>query len=429
VNSSHRKIMRKRIILDFLIGLLLLIYLFAILRTSNLDLNNDFRTFYISAESFMRGENIYSSNALGTEQFKAEIDAAPVLHPNLNPPFFTLLVLPFATLNYNFAFSIFSILSVLSGAIAIWAIHRELFTNDSKPVLRPTLVLYLAYFPTLAAIILGQLSIYLLLILTLVWVHSRQGRDEATGILLGLALAVKLYTGLFLIFFLIRRRWRVVAWYITSFIIFNFVSLLLFRIDTFKNYLETLVSIYWYNAVWNASFLGFSSRIIQNINGTSIESTARVVSLLLSLSLLALILWIAWPDKKRVSEKLALQRYDLCFALYLVAMLLISPLGWMYYFPLLLFPFLIIWRIANQYNQSKLAKVAIAAWLLSTIPVLQNSTVGNNIFLTLIRGGIYSYSLLILISILLYQIISLKKMEAQTDPQIGNKIVQTIPSF
>jgi hypothetical protein len=374
----------------------------------------------------MRGENIYSSKALGVEQFKSENNGAHVLHPNLNPPFFTLLVLPFATLNYKLAFTIFSFLSVLSGAIALWTIDRELFTNDSKQVLGPALVLYLAYFPTLATVVLGQISIFLLFILTLVWVVSRSGRDKAAGILLGLALAVKLYTGLFLIFYLVRRRWRVVTWYITSFILFNYVSILVFGIETYKYYLETLRNIYWYDAVWNASIMGFSSRIFQNIYGSINESPARIVSLLLSFSLLAVIIWINWQNNKRNSQRLTLQRYDLSFALYLVAMLLISPLGWMYYFPLLLFPLLVNWRIASQFKQSKLAKVAIAAWLLSTIPVLQNSTAGDNIFLTLSTGGIYTYSLLILISALLYQIFTLKKIEEQNEHRIKNQIIQTI---
>jgi hypothetical protein len=107
-------------------------------------------------------------------------------------------------------------------------------------------------------------------------------------------------------------------------------------------------------------------------------------------------------------------------------MLLISPLGWMYYFPLLLLPFLIIWRIANQYKQSKLAKVAIVAWMLSTIPILQNSTAGGNILVILSQGGVYFYSLLILISVLLYQIFILKKEQKRNELQIEKKIIQTI---
>jgi hypothetical protein len=429
VNSPAREFLGKSKILDLFLGLLLFIYLFTIIRTSNLELNNDFRSFYTSARSFLKGEDIYLNEDPNEERPATRNDTIQVFHPNLNPPFFTLLVLPFGSLNYKFAFSIFSFLSVFSGVIAIWTINRKLFFANSKQVLRPALVLYLAFFPTLAAVVLGQISIYLLLILTIIWVVSRTGRDKTAGLLLGLALAVKLYTGLFLVFFLVRRRWRVVTWYIISFIILNLVSLFVLGINTFKNYLDTLRNIYWYDAVWNASFLGFSSRVFQNIYGSSYESPARMVGLLLSLLLLAAILWVTWSDNKLTTGRLVLQRYDLSFALYLVAMLLISPLGWMYYFPLLLLPFLIIWRIANQCNQIKLAKVTIAAWLLSTIPILQNSTAGENFFVTLSQGGVYSYSLLISSGILLHQILTLKKMDERNTPQFENKTIQTITTI
>ncbi len=84
---------------------------------------------------------------------------------------------------------------------------------------------------------------------------------------------------------------------------------------------------------------------------------------------------------------------DLGFVLALIIMLLISPLGWIYYFPFLLLP---VWLIIKQEHSkgSRMSTwIASGLWIaLAILPMLANSS--NRVVFFLIQSGFYSYALL-----------------------------------
>ena len=60
---------------------------------------------------------------------------------------------------------------------------------------------------------------------------------------------------------------------------------------------------------------------------------------------------------------------DLAFSSYIVIMLLVSPLGWIYYFPFLLIPLTAIWKGSHLLGGGgSFRTLAVLAWLLSTMP-------------------------------------------------------------
>ena len=110
--------------------------------------------------------------------------------------------------------------------------------------------------------------------------------------------------------------------------------------------------------------------------------------------------WPGFPGLARLSE----ERYDLWFSLTIVAMLLISPLGWMYYFPCLLIPLAVAWRSSNKTSFKHGYKLLIAfAFLLTTIPqLLIYSADMNDAITCFVWAGFYFYSLLLFSGILIY---------------------------
>ena len=60
--------------------------------------------------------------------------------------------------------------------------------------------------------------------------------------------------------------------------------------------------------------------------------------------------------------------FDLVFSLTIVSMLLISPLGWIYYYVLLIIPFIVAWSAAMYLDEKILKGMVIAAWILCSIP-------------------------------------------------------------
>jgi hypothetical protein len=96
--------------------------------------------------------------------------------------------------------------------------------------------------------------------------------------------------------------------------------------------------------------------------------------------------------------------FDLLFSLALVSSLLISPLGWSYYFTLLIIPLVISWQVVNFFKSNILRIMVVIAWILTTIPFQHiNPSEFSNLQLFTI-GNIYSIGLLLFFVILLFSV-------------------------
>jgi MFS family permease len=267
-------------------------------------------------------------------------------------------------------------------------------------------IILLCYFPTWVNIASGQFGLFLLGSVILIWLSARKEKYLLAGVILGIAMSVKIFLGLFLIFFAAQRRWRVLFWAASIFIICNIVSLSIFGLSEYKQHLELLKESHLYiNASWNASFSAFFTRIFggaENIPFIDFPVFAYGVAYSLSFLLILLLIRTAWPQPQ---ENSPLIRFDIGYSLTIVAMLLISPFGWMYYFPSLIIPLLVLWHASSTLKTSKLYKfLIVVAWILSCLPTqLINSeeTLMDLPIVWFITSGYYFYALIIFCGLLL----------------------------
>ena len=352
-------------------GVLVAFYLLSINAWSDHPEKSDFTKFYASTRFLLEGGDIYSPVPI--DAFSASPDASrrreDTPHQNLNPPFQTLLLAPLGLLGYRAAFWMWSTLALLSGIAGATLIGRTIQKErEGTRWLSGFLILLLAYFPTWLSILCGQFSLLLLLLLAVAWAASRSGKDQMAGIALGLAMSLKVFVGLFLLFFLVRRRWRLLCWFIGTFLACGLVALAALGMDSYQQYQTVLSSVTWYAASWNASFMGFFTRIFGGSENTPLINTPGLAYALAygsSLWVTLCLIWLAWPRPDTSSP----ERFDLGVSMTLVAMLLISPLGWMYYFPLLFLPAVVAWRVSDMFvSASRYKATIVLAWLLSTIP-------------------------------------------------------------
>jgi hypothetical protein len=157
-----------------------------------------------------------------------------------------------------------------------------------------------------------------------------------------------------------------------------------------------LSNITWYAASWNASFLGFFTRIFggsENVPLVNLPTVAQTLTRMGSLLLILCLAWLAWPRSQESSP----DRFDLGFSLTITGMLLISPLGWMYYFPTLLIPAVVAWRVVRGLEaRIWYQAIIILAWLLSTIPhALIPAPQMDSPQLWFFWAGVYFYALLL----------------------------------
>lgn len=338
------------------------VYINQIIIASNNLFSTDFYKFYQSVRFYFAGQNIYSDIIRPLNQIESlALHKTHIILPSdLNPPFLTMLLTPYAWLSYGQALLCWSVITFFSTVLGISLVIKSYPSAWQNPTIRMYLLAaLLIYFPSYANFFLGQLSSILLLITTAAWLNCRKKSYGTAGVLLGFALCLKLFFGLFLLFFLIRKQWRALCLMIITYLSCCFSALIFFGVATYQNYLFTLNHIRWYASSWNASLLGFFYRVF----GIGHEGNHPLINaplfghfLYTALALLLLIYFIyqirqSYQQENNLIEMKATDELDWQFSLTLVVMLLLSPLAWLYYFTLLMIPFITIVRLSHKLKQ------------------------------------------------------------------------------
>ncbi|MGZ8191386.1 MAG: glycosyltransferase family 87 protein [Methylococcaceae bacterium] len=385
---------------------------------------SDFYKFYLSSSSLLQGQAIYwtvpdrsaqtshcrqgSENKLNQQ----ELDAMPkairlCLHPNLNPPLFVALTAPFALLDYPQAWWLWSFVSFISG---LWALML-IFKSDTLPTVDPKIKAliglgFFAYFPTFANSSYGQLTLFLFLDVTLAWLALRNMRNWAAGCWLGAAASIKPFFGLFLIALLISRNWRAACAFIAVCGLGFLLGGLLAGFSAYPDYFTVLREVNWQAVAWNGSYAGFFTRFF---GGPAIKAwmdapmLAKGLPAVCSIATVGVLVAVAVKLAKSAGQKLCA---DALVAITIPAMLLISPLGWNYYFPLLLISFIVIWNLSVNLSNGRIYRLLLILVTIPTIPWKPYITFSYSPRLWFWDAGVYFYLLLstfLLITFLAYQ--------------------------
>jgi uncharacterized membrane protein SirB2 len=317
-------------------------------------LYSDFGKFYHSQQMFIQGKNIYTPiyfvrNKLDTSTHatKAKPTHSKVakLGGNLNPPFFTLISFPLAYISYPHALLVWTLLSILAGALGILLLQQKLDPhNFSSSYALLLLIALFSYFPSFLTLQFGQVSLLLLPLLVLGWRAAHDKKTIWAAIFLGIATSLKPFIGLFLFYFLMRKEWRGLYAFLATLFSCALIAALFLGMDSYVAYYHACQQIKWAASSWNVSFYGFLLRLWGGI-----ESNVAVLPVpglityfypfVAGLFFLAIILFLRPAVDIQTKQKV-----DLDFSVIIVGMLLLSPLGWIYYFPLLSIPILILWH-------------------------------------------------------------------------------------
>jgi hypothetical protein len=328
------------------IGALVLSVLIRNVSLADSDLSQDIN----AAKNFLAGRSIYSN-------------------VNFHPPINALLFVPLSYLPYSIAIIIWSCLSSLFYFITILIVIIELQIQLS-PRLR-ILIIGLAwmYYPFLGHIALGQLSLLLSLLVIGAWGLQRHHHEKIAGALLGVACLIKLFPGIFLLFLILRRRFKaaltmvtviIVGW-LSTILIIGPEDVLLYVTQMAKMDAET-------NAVFplNLSITGVFGRLFSAGPWVQpIISNPRIsIWLTFFFSLGLFILWImqTWKMEKTIMGD------DRAYAVTLLAMMLISPITWEHAFVMLVLPFGILALFYQRQANSFLRKTSILILILFSLP-------------------------------------------------------------
>ncbi len=329
----------------------------------------DFVTFYVSGLKLFGGQDVYGSapfDVLGPLPDDVKTPDRD-MRPNLNPPFTVLLLSPLSRLPYAAAYLAWTAISLACMAAGGWLLAGAYAKQERRFAWSlGFLVLLAAYAPTWTSLSLGQTALPVLLLLVAGWRAARDGKEAAAGAILGGALALKPFTGLLLVWFLARRQWRLLAWYGGSFAACNLVALAFMDPEVFPRYLAILRTVSWHGMEMNASLFGLLGRLDGRVNHLSEPETGQIALLIgyaASVLLAGLLILLA----RRLPPSFSRTGTDLGYGLCLVLMLLISPLGWIYYFPILLISVLVVFDLSRASPRPWAHRIAAAtAWIVTS---------------------------------------------------------------
>lgn len=267
-------------------------------------------------------------------------------HANLNTPFFNSVFTSIVKLTWPANFNVWSVISLSSLIIALHLIIQQLKLSH------PLIFFSLMWFsmPALSNVILVQTGFVAALFCVLLWQQSRNYHEKSAGILLGIVVSFKLFFGLFIVLFLSQKRWKLLFISGITFLLLNARVISFYGLSSYKDYAHLLSLVTWHGHFWNASFLGALVRLFGNNKcpgylGWHLPWLKNFLYPVFCLPILGYLM----KSSARVKNIID---FDINYALFSVAMLIISPLGWIYYFSSLFLAYAILIHYSERVKQS-----------------------------------------------------------------------------
>ena len=185
----------------------------------------DFRQLYAAAYMVRTGHAAQLYDARAQQQFQDVLvgNDEPAL-PFIRPAYQALLFLPFSLPPYRTAYLAFLTVNLVLLALALW-ILRPNMRNLSRLWRGFPIVLFLVFYPIALALMQGQDSILLLLLLSAALVALEQGEERRAGILVGMGLFKLQIVIPIALLFLLWQRWRFFAGFALSACLLSVISL------------------------------------------------------------------------------------------------------------------------------------------------------------------------------------------------------------
>lgn len=325
---------------------------------------NDFKHIYLGMQALASGDEPYSPASLVVQARRHGLQNAD-LNPYVYPPFTGLSLTFLAPLQFEAAAHVWFLLNLVFTTVSIWLIAWSLCAGmKDEPrrcgigVLFGLVMLAIGlnhpYIRTLTA---GQLTCVLLLCQSAAFAALRSRRNALAGGILGFAALFKLTPGLFLFYFLLRRRWHALASMAAACVILLGISLAFTGREIHARFLTILPQMGYGHSVWeehnatfwkdpwNQSVNSFMTHIM--VSGNKVASpwlamsqqTANRLTIIVSALLCALFIWCVKSQKRTGVAGDEMTVADEAGYMGAIALALLLPsLMWDHYLLLLVLP-------------------------------------------------------------------------------------------
>lgn len=325
--------------------------------------------------------------------------------PNLSPPFSIILTALIARyFSYQSFFIAFTVSALL---LNIWALTRlyQYFFPKRDTFHRLLLIAFilanLLYMPTFMNTTFGQVALLLNALVIFSYLSLEKKHYIRAGLFLAIAINIKIFFGIFLVYFLAKKQHLAFFSFLFSSIVLALMPLLIYGTSIYQGYWHSLNHIQWFSVNWNASWYGFFSRLLGETSHrfNSVLFFPKLSQFIYQIFFLAYTFLIYYFSRKNLNTPLT-------FAFTLSSMLLISPLGWNYYFPILITALLITITSAesNRYY-TPLICLLLFSLFLSALPFPLDQDAKMTTTTLISRGNVFFISLVLFNTINLLQLL------------------------
>ncbi|MBD3346401.1 MAG: DUF2029 domain-containing protein [Chitinivibrionales bacterium] len=272
---------------------------------------------------------------------------------NTWPPFFSFFAIPLAlskqwlglpiTKELWYFFNFFCLIALMK----IWASFLQgsapKLVSDKKPDFTSP-IMFVPFFALLSPFVKNyfmlQINVFILFILTLCIYFHRKGKGIPAGICIGFAASLKALPGFFVIYFALRKQWKVVAAAVVSGIAFTLMPLLFYGVEGYISLITTWLDIslnqplvVGYDTHSNQSIYAFWERLLAHqLNLVSVEN--KVIGTAAKFSGLAVMITTMVFFLRKPYDRHS-YRALIEFSAGIIIMMLLSPIAWGHYWVLL----------------------------------------------------------------------------------------------
>ena len=321
-----------------------------------------------AARNYWVGLPVYTPHSMSIPRHLG-LPSNPVksIEYNAHPPTSVLLALPLARFDYPDAVMAWNVISLVLFLASLMLV--ALVLPVSRTVLLPLLAVLPYCLPLLGNLQMGQLTLVLGFLVTVIWALSRAGRVGAAGLVLGSAAAIKLFPAYLIVYFIGQRRLRPLLTTLLSLLVLTLATVLVLGVETYHDYVSVVLPRLgtFQGFGYNLSIAGLWHKLFDPGAEVKVKlipplwpslTLARWGTLISDLLISLIIILLAYRAR-------TLAQRDLVFSLAMTGMLLVSPVAWDITLLMLLLPIIILACSPKQlrWMPTALLLILVIIWL------------------------------------------------------------------
>ncbi len=295
----------------------------------------DFIQEFLISKSVFGGIDPYLPVPILADRYMGSLPNLVFQHPTPHAPPVALLCLPLGWLSYEHAAIVWFFFELICLSVSVAFLLWWLGVEKRVVLASLSALLIMVWTPITSELVLGQLNALLFVLLVGAWQGFRSGKDIQGGILLGIAIAVKLVPWPIIIFLMLRRYWRATCAATTTIAIANVAAAMLIGFDRMAHYylkigpsVSEFHQAYYLNfSLWTIGwriFDGTGSQVLGGVNAPPLINAPAIAPFIsIAISFAMLIFGLAFAFKAR--------NLDTSFGILICLMILVSPVAWDHY--------------------------------------------------------------------------------------------------